>query len=180
MIRQTIAVAILAAVVLFGVAVFDHDESPTHVSTPAGSDYYMLDATVTQFDQHGDVRYRLTSDKSLHFPNDSVRLTNILVHYRGGELGDWVLKSPHGFVPPDSRDILLTGDVILRRAQQAPNPLTITTPHIWVRTQTGLAETSAIVRAHSPGRRVRSNGLTVEFDEKTLTLHHDVHVTFTP
>lgn len=181
MIRQTIGVAILAAVVLFAVSVFEHrEQQPAHVSTPEGSDYYMLDATVTQYDQQGQVRYRLKSKKTLHFPDDSLRLTDIRVNYRGGKLGDWLLTAPRGFVPPDSRDILLTGDVILERVQQSPHPLTIKTSRVWVRTQSGLAETDAIVRAYSPGRRVRSNGLTVEFDEKTLTLHHDVHVTFTP
>lgn len=182
MIRRTLGVAVLAALVLFGVTLFEQQSSqqPTPVTTPEGSDYYMLDATVTQYNKQGEVRYRLNSDKSLHYPNDSIRLTDITVHYRGGKYGDWLLTAAHGYVPPSSQDILLTGDVTLVHAPESPHPVTIKTKRIWVRTKAGVAETNAVVRAHSLEMQVRGRGLTVEFDEKTLTLHHDVHVTITP
>lgn len=182
MIRRTVAVAILAGLVLFGIAVFKPRSSqpPSRVTTPEGSDYYMLEATVTQFDKQGDVRYRLSSDKTLHFPDDAIRLIDIKVHYRSGELGDWVLTAAKGHIPPSSRDILLTGNVTLVRAPDSQTPLTVKTSHIWIRTQKGLAETNAVVRAHSQNRRIRGEGMTVQFDERILTLHHDVHVIFTP
>lgn len=182
MIRRTIAVAILAGLVLLGIAVFNPQPSQqsTRITTPEGSDYYMLDATVTQFDKQGDIRYRLKSDKTLHFPNDTIRLIDISVNYRSGKLGDWVLTAADGHVPSSSRDILLTGNVTLVRAPDSQTPLIVKTDHVWVRTQQGLAETNAVVRAHSKNRRIRGNGMTVQFDERILTLHDDVHITFTP
>lgn len=182
MIQRIIGVAVLAALVLVGVTLFEQqsEEKSIPVTTPEGSDFYMLDATVTQFNRQGRIRYRLTSEKSLHFPDESVRLTDIEVHYRSGELGDWVLTAAHGYVPPSSRDILLTGDVTLVRSPKEPHPLTIETSRAWIRPRAGVAETTAVVRARSSNRRVRGRGLTVEFDEKTLTLHHNVRVTITP
>lgn len=182
MIRRALGVAVLAALVLAGIAVFEprSEQPPEQVSTPEGSDYYMLDAVVTQFDRQGERRYRLTSDKSLHFPDESARLTDIRVDYRGGERGDWTLTAARGRVPASSRDILLTGDVTLERAPDAARPLTVKTPRAWVRTEAGRAETEAAVRARSPGRRVRGDGMTVEFDQETLKLHRDVRVTYTP
>lgn len=182
MIRRALGVVLLAALVLIGIGVFEPDaeQSPTQVKTPGGSDYYMLDATVTQFNPQGRFRYRLTSDKSLHFPDESARLTDIHVDYRGGRRGDWTLTAARGRKPADSRDILLTGDVELVRAADSARPMTIETPRVWVRTEAGRADTEAAVRARSPGRRVRGNGMTVEFEQQTLTLHDDVRVTYTP
>lgn len=182
MIRRALGVAILAALVLIGIAVFEPRSAPEPepVSTPEGSDYYMLDATVTQFDRQGGRRYRLTADKSLHFPDKSARLTGIRVHYRGDEHGDWTLDAAHGRVPAASRDILLTGNVTLAREPDSARPLTVNTERAWVRTESGRAETEATVRARSPGRRVHGDGMTVVFDQETLTLHRNVQVTYTP
>lgn len=182
MIRRAALIAALAALVLVGIAVFEprRQAAPGTPATPEGSDYYMRGATVRVFGPDGRPAYRVTAEESLHFPDESAKFRDIDVHYPDGARGVWTLDAEEGRVPPGSRDILLSGNVLLTHNPDTTRPLTVRTERVWVRTQAGRAETEADVTATSPGRRALGNGMTVNFDRETMTLHRDVRVTYTP
>lgn len=175
------ALIAFAALLVFAGAWFDAGtEQPAPVlETPAGSDYYLVDAVLRQYAADGSLRYQVAAARSLHFPNDSARLSTIRVRYPGAERGVWRLGAATGRVPPGSRDIQLSGGVTVTHESGA-EALRIKTPCAWVRTEAGLAETEAPITANGPGQHARAVGMTLYFDRELLKLHHDVQVTYTP
>ncbi len=182
MIRRAAVVAMLAALVLAGLTLFEprRIEPPAPVTTPEGSDHYLLDAVVEQYNPDGRLHYRVTAAESLHFPNDSMRLNGIRVHYPGDAGGQWHLTAARGRIPPESRNLLLTGDVTLTHAPAAAGPVTVATPHVWLRPQENRADTEAPVTVHGPGQRVLAQGMTAYFERGVLDLHRDVRVIYNP
>lgn len=178
---RIILVALLALAALFGLRWFDPGPAQRPaLATPAGSDYYLLEATTRQFTRQGSLRYSLRAAKVLHFADDSAELTAIRVHYPGADQGRWRLAAARGQIPADSRDILLSGDVVVHHDTRGAPPLRLETPRVWIRTERDRAETEAPVTVEGPGRSARAVGMTLLFDRELLTLHHDVQATYQP
>lgn len=182
MIRRAAVIAVLAALVLAGLTFFEprRVEPPAPVATPEGSDHYLLDAVVQQYHPDGRLHYRVAAAESLHFPDDSVRLDGIQVDYPDDARGPWYLTAAHGRIPPDSQNLLLTGEVTLIHRPPAAEPVTVATPYVWLRPSENRADTEAPVVVSGPGQHVRARGMTAHFESGVLDLHRDVRVTYNP
>ncbi|MES1942843.1 hypothetical protein PC39_01910 [Salinisphaera sp. PC39] len=181
MIRAGLAAVLLAMAALFALRLYDPSRpEPDDVpATPGDSDYYLLDAEILQMGPQGDLKYRIRTDESLHYPDDAVRLTGIDVTYLAGERGPWRLDAPRGRVPAGSRDIHLEGGVVLSQRRD-DGELRVTTPRARVRPDADRVETDAEVTARAPGQDIRARGMTVYLDSDRLRLRHDVEVTYAP
>lgn len=182
MIRTGLAAVLLAMAAVLALQLYDpsRPEAPDAPAAPAGSDYYLIDAEIRQMNAAGQLQYRIRATESLHFPDDSVRLTELDVLHVGGDRGPWRLTAPKGAVPPHSRDIRLDGGVTLTSEQHTGTGIRLITDHAWVRPDADLIETDAPVQATAPGRRARATGMTVHLDSDRMRLHHDVRVTYAP
>lgn len=148
------------------------------VTTPDNSDYYLEDATVYQFGDNGALTYRAHAAETLHFANDSARLSDIDVHYVKGTKTYWDLHADKGRIPAGQRDIYLYDGVTGQHPRDNGQLVHFTTPHAWVRTERNLVETEAAVKTTQPGQTVSGNGMRIDLDTNTLNLLHDVHVTY--
>lgn len=149
------------------------------ITAPAGSDYYMRDATIYQMQPNGQLEYRMHLAEILHYPDDSARLHDIDARYEGGTKTWWTLQAPRGFVPPGSRDIRLIGGVVLRHPRPEGHIVVIRTDYAWMRTQQNLIETEAHATATTPTRVVEGDGLRVWLDKDHMKLLDNVHVRYT-
>lgn len=181
MIRAGVAIVVLALLVVAGLQLTDvrRPAGPADVSTPQGSDYYMLDAVVRQMADDGDPKYRMTVAKTLHYPDDSAQLVDIHVHYFDRANGPWDLYADTGQVPAGKHSILLRDRVRLVR-QRPDGETRVTTPHVWVYPDADRVETEARIQAEAPGRRAAAKGMTIHLDSEQITLNQDVRVTYTP
>lgn len=154
------------------------DQAP--LQTPANSDYYMTGATVHQMDANGNLAYRMNVRESLHFPDDSVRLNDIDVHYLAGTKTYWDVTADKGGVPPGERDIYLYDGVVGRHPRPEGGLVKITTDNAWVRPDSDRIDTQAHVVAVEPGQRVEADGMEVDLKQDKLRLLNNVQVTYTP
>lgn len=183
MLRIVAALLVISAVLL-GVRALDKRDVGTpaepRLSTPDNSDYYMTDAVVHQMNKQGGLAYRMTVAQTLHFPDDSARLTDIDVHYLAGTKTYWDVTAKHGRVPPGKRDIYLHDGVEGRHPKPDGNVVHVTTDNAWVRPDTDRIDTEAHVVAIEPGQRVEGDGMEVNLKTDKLRLLNNVQVTYTP
>lgn len=182
MIRAGLAAVVLAMAALLALRAYDPSRpaEPPAPETPGDSDYYLLDAEIRQTDVTGALQYRIKTDESLHYPDDSIRLSGLDVLHVGGESGPWRLTAPRGRVPAGSRDIRLDGGVTLQQERDDGNGLRLTMPYAWIRPEEDRVDTEATVEAAAPGRSLRGTGMTAWLNLDRLRLSHDVRVIYAP
>lgn len=181
MIRAGLAAVILAMTALLALRLYDPSRPEPPAAPPnaaGGSDYYLLDADILQMDAAGALRYRIQTAESLHYPDDSVRLTQLDVLHVGGAHGPWRLTAPRGHVPAGSHDIRLEGGVTLH--QERADGIRLTMPHAWIRPREDRVDTEATVEATAAGRWIQGTGMVAQLDSDRLRLNHDVRVVYAP
>lgn len=152
------------------------EQNPTH--TPANSNYYMEGATVYQLSKKGQLAYRMKVAKALHFPDDSVRLTDIHVHYLAGTTTYWNLYADKGLIPSGQRDLYLYDGVDIHHPLENGNPLKAKTSHAWVRPNDDRIESDAHVTAIEPARKITGDGMHINLNTNKLNLLDNAHVTY--
>lgn len=180
--RPLVLIAALAAAVVILLLTRGGSQAPDTpvATTPEGSNYYLLDAQVRQFNTAGDPAYRIRAASSLHFPDESARLTDIRVDYPRDIDRAWTLAADEGRIPAGSRDVRLSGDVTADYNGAGRRDWTITTPWLWIRAEQEQAETDAAIVGNAPGQRVSARGMRLRFGEESLTLRNDVEVRYQP
>lgn len=182
MLRIALALAVVC-IALFGLGSWlgsGTQSGPEPVTTPENSDYYMKDATVLQLTQQGKLAYRMNVASTLHFPNDSARLSDIHVHYLQNTKTYWNLHAAKGRVPAGKRDLYLYDGVTIHHPRTNGDMLKIDTAHAWVRPQADRVDSDARVTAIEPGQKVTGDGMRINLDTNKLKLLDNVHVTYTP
>jgi len=149
------------------------------LSTPDNSNYYMDDATVYQLNKQGDLAYRLKAKRSLHFPDDSSRFTDIAVHYLSGTDTYWDLTADKGRIPAGKRDLYIYDGVTGDHPNDNGTVVHVTTDHAWVRPDADRIDSDAPVKAVQPGQTLEGNGLRINLKTNKLDILHDVHVIYT-
>lgn len=182
--RALLATLTIVALGLIGWRLLAPGSSPNRAddvaAAPAGSDYYMRDATIYQMNKQGELAYRLRIDRMLHYPDDSARLRDIRVHYEAGTRTFWTLEAARGRVPPGSRDLHLTGGVTLRHPKPEGHTVVVQTDNVWIRTRRDIIETRAHVTARAPSRVIQADGLRIDLDNNQMKLLDNVHATYKP
>lgn len=181
--RTALATLTLACVLVIGLSVWVNRGGPSvarnQAVAPANSDYYMKDATVYQLTPKGQLSYRMKIKQSLHFPDDSVRFTDIHVHYLEGTATYWNLHADKGHIPPGKQNLLyLQGHVTLLHPREDGDLMKAKTTHAWVRPDENQIDTDAPVRAVGPGRTVTGKGMRIDLTTNKLYLQNDVHVSY--
>lgn len=180
--RPLVLMAALAAAAVILLLIRGGSQAPDApvATTPEGSNYYLLDAQVRQFNAAGEPAYRIRAASSLHFPDESARLTDIRVDYPREVDRAWTLAADEGRIPAGSRDVRLSGDVTADYNGAGRRDWTITTPWLWIRAEQEQAETDAPIVGTAPGQRVSARGMRLRFDKESLTLRSDVDVRYQP
>ncbi len=182
MIRAAFIVMALALVVVLGARIVDvrSPEAKAKLDTPNDSDYYMLDAVVRQMDENGVPKYRMTAAETLHFPDESARLTDIHVNYQGESDNQWDLQAARGRIPAGKRDILLHDGVELIREHEGQRRIQVNTERAWVRPDEDQVDTDVAVTASAPGQSVSAVGMTLLLKQNRVILNNNVQVTYQP
>lgn len=182
LLRAAIVMLVIAAVGLVGWRIMSPSGGigtgiDITVSAPAGSDYFMRNATIYQMSDSGQLDYRMQAAQILHYPDSSARLLDIDARYISNDSW-WTLQAPRGLVPPGSRDIHLIGGVEVTHPQPDADTVVINTDHAWFRSEQNLIETDAHATATSPGRIAEGDGLRITLDNDHMKLLDNVHVRY--
>lgn len=181
---RVLLLLLVVSAALLGLRAFERPRIGTpaepRLSTPDNSDYYMTDARVRQMDERGSLAYRMTVGETLHFPDESARLTDIDVHYISGTSAYWDVTAAQGRVPAGEHDIYLYGGVTGRHPRPQGPVVVIKTDNAWVRPDSDRIDTTAHVSAVQPGQRIEGDGMEVDLKSDKLRLLKNVQVTYTP
>jgi len=182
MIRVALVVALVTLAVVLGARIVDvnQPEAQQALSTPNDSDYYLLDAVVRQMDENGEPEYRMTAAETLHYPDESARLTDIHVNYLGESDDVWDLQATRGRIPAGKRDILLHDGVTLMRNQDGKQTMRVLTERAWVRPDKDQVDTDVAVSASAPGQSASAVGMTLLLKQNRVILDKNVQVTYKP
>jgi lipopolysaccharide export system protein LptC len=134
-------------------------------------DAFVLNATYLTFDETGQLRTRLRSDKAVHFPaTEQGQLTNprLTVYPKDGT--PWEITSLEGLLFINEDKIELMGFVTVTGEQPPGKPLRFDSPSLLYEDKTRFIRTDQPVTINSQFNQLSAVGMEFEVDKKVLRL----------
>jgi len=156
-------------------------EEPISQQQPADeTDFFMLNATTTQFSSKGDVDHRLKANQITHYPGGEFTVATTpkitLVHQDGTA---WTINAKHGRISENNTIIKFWDNVKLLR-DTSPNKLKINTSELTFNAATKVAKTQQNVVIIDNSTRVNATGMQAYINENRTKLLSNVRVTHDP
>ena len=151
------------------------------VETPSNAaDYYLRGATMSALGKDGRLLHQFRADEVLHYPDASAEVAQIEMDYLGPE-GNWNIRAPKGITPAGSKELQLSGGVLIKGRQSPRHPfITISMDNARLLSDSRQLDTDAAVRMDDTGRKVRATGMTMDIDKDVVKLKNKVRVTHAP
>ncbi len=136
-------------------------------------DIYMLDATIRQFADNGDLQYELSADRFTHFPLTDVTILerpNLMLYPQNGT--PWTISSSNGRLLSKSiyrEEVMeLWDDVLLSRQSQDVQFVNIKTQSLTVYPEREYAETDLKVSINDNASTTSAAGMEAHLDQEKL------------
>jgi lipopolysaccharide export system protein LptC len=101
--------------------------------------------------------------------------------FRDGQILEWLVQSEYGWISPDYSLIKLEDEVIISRPTSSGEiPVVLKTRDLMVHPSQNYAETTAAVKAETPGGQITGIGLKAYLNEKTIELRSEVRGHYAP
>lgn len=152
-------------------------QSTTTADVPKANTY-MLDTETRQFDQQGNLAYRLTTDKSEHFTSAKrfvLEQPKITAFYT--DTLPWTLSSRQGVVENSGEQISLTGDVEGRQTQKSGEDFVLQTSKLLFYPEKKFAETDKPVTITTPSVTSTGTGMKADLSTEQFELLSNVRTT---
>lgn len=177
---------LLAALLALSALVLDlHREEDERLGPPGALEpprYYLRDATVSEFDRDGALRYELTAARAIEDPDrDLVLLESVAIDYRRRPDQTWRVTAARGELRRGAAIVELEGDVELTgRGERLPRPAVLRSPRLSLDTEAEVASTDAPVELDFGRHALRARGLRADLKAETLRLESSVNGRFFP
>ena len=136
------------------------------------SDYSMDDFTLSAMDDQGNLHYRLHARHMSHYLDDdtaSLRRPDMTL-YRGVQ-GTWNAVSDRGWIGPDQKHVVLSGDVLVwRDTPRQDDGLELETDVLHVTPDRQYAETARPVTIVQPAGITHAVGMRVSVEQGRMQL----------
>lgn len=170
----------LAAGTYFLAQISLRDTLPAIARAPAHEpDYFVEDVVFTRINARGEPVFRVSADRLLHYPDDQSNVYDkpLLVSL-DPEKPRIDLRADQGRSSADGEETLLTGNVVMIRAESATDPvMTIRTESVTLYNESEIARTDRPVRIER-GASVLT-GVGMEFNNAARSLRVDSRVQLT-
>jgi len=156
-------------------------EEPVSHQRPADeTDFFMVNATTTQFSTNGEVNHRLKANQITHYPNGEFTVATTpkitLLHQDGTA---WHIDAKHGRIGENNNIIKLWDNVNLLR-DTPPNELKINTSELTFNAVKKIAHTQQDVVIIDDSTRIDATGMITDINENRTKLLSNVRVTHDP
>lgn len=154
----------------------DHDHAPHDGKVRHDRDAIAENFSISRFDEHGQMKYRLIAPYMEHYPDDDSSLINspTLVTYRANA-EPMFLSSRHAKITSKGETTFLWGDVVANREATASRPAMVARmPDLTVQSEAGLAFTSSPVEITQGNSWVKGTGMQLDNNNSTLVLQSQV------
>ena len=146
-------------------------------------DLVVENATAKKLGVDGRVLYTLAAKKMVHYPDDdSAWLENVTMEAFEPGQPKVTVTSDRGRLEQGGDRVWIEGNVVIVRdadPKQNLGPVRVTTEHLLVLPEAGIARTSDVVHMQSPTSRAVSQGLELDNKARTLKLER-VQATMKP
>lgn len=144
------------------------------------TDFFMLNATTTQFTLTGEIDHQLVAEQVTHYPNGDYTVASspkiTIIHQHNNP---WHITAEHGRISENNNIIELWSKVKLLR-KTPPNELKINTSRLTFNVAKKVAHTQQDVVIIDNSTRVNATGMTAYIDENRTKLLSNVRVTHEP
>ena len=139
-------------------------------------DIYMLDATIRQFADTGELQHELSADRFTHFPLTDVTILerpNLMLYPQNGS--PWTISSSNGRLLSKSiyrEEVMeLWDDVLLSRQSQDGQYVNIKTQSLTVYPEREYAETDLKVSINDNASTTSAAGMEAHLDQEKLVFY---------
>ena len=136
------------------------------------ADYYLVDATITQFNELGTLEYKLTSNAITHYPHNDTTLLNT-PHLRSysNPQKPMVTDALNGKLLPGEQDIELWDDVVMIQTDiTTGSQVRMDTDFITIYSEQSLAVTDRPVLITNDTGRTRAIGMEAFYKDSLVKL----------
>lgn len=179
--RTGLTIILLLAVIGSGWSVWRHSHDTPEPGTTKRADYVLRDYEIVSLDSEGKETFTLRGPQLQRDPGAksmSLRTPLFLVPDRNGAY--WEVRSSHGLVPEDGKELRLRGDVVVTSPVQTPPQTRIETAELNLFPQANRATSAVAVSVTRPGLTMRGRGLEADFNRQQVALLSDVHARYVP
>ena len=136
------------------------------------ADYYLLDATITQFNETGSLEYILTSEAISHYPhNDTTLLKMPHLQSYSNPRKPMETNALHGKLLPGNQDIELWDDVVMTQTSlDSAGKVRMDTDFITIYSEQSLAVTDRPVLITNDTGQTRAIGMEAYYKESLVKL----------
>jgi len=156
-------------------------EEPISQQRPADeTNFFMVNATTTQFSSSGEVDHRLKANQITHYPSGEFTVATtpkITLFHQDGTA--WFIDAKHGRISENNNIIKLWDNVKLLR-DTPPNELKISTSELTFNAVKKVAHTSQDVVIIDNSTRIDATGMNAYINENRTKLLSNVRVTHDP
>ena len=151
-------------------------------------DFYMEGADISQFNELGQLRYRMRAERVAHYPARNItELDAPHLTLFEQQATPWEVSSKEGTIHHEtgpengSHEVVeLNHDVKLQRHSGAGEFMEVTTSMLTLYPDRKYAETDEAVMIESHTGRTTAHGLSADLEAGLLTLYSDVHTVVLP
>lgn len=156
------------------------EESVSQQPATDETDFFMLNATTTQFTAKGQVDHRLQAQQISHYPNGDFTIASnpkiTIIHQQNTP---WKIQATHGRISQNNNIIELWDKVTLVR-ETPPDAVNINTSKMTFNATTKVAHSDKDVVIIDNSTRVTATGMTAYIGENRTKLLSNVRVTHEP
>lgn len=180
-VRRVLALAILVAVILLGLAIWRHvQQLPVQdilEALPQDIDLALDNLHYTET-QDGQKRWTVSSERAEYLRSSNlVRLTPVqVVFYDAGSFGDLTLTADHGELQEDTRQVDVRGNVVVT----AGGGEELTTESLRYDEQRRELTTTAPIHYRAPRMELTGVGLLIDLEKDVLMVKNDVRMLLLP
>lgn len=174
----------LLLIVLVGLAIVVlRGGQPVPAGAEAQADqprYTLRGAQWSRFDGHGQIEFEGEAQTIDYFDDESARLTQFELTALSAGGAPWTATAPEGFAPAGAKRLQLRGGVEGQGRWPDDEPLSFSTPEIWLDSAAQQLETEAQVQIKSQTRQADARGLRVNGKSRQIALLHNVKLRYVP
>lgn len=163
---------VLVAIVLYTRTHWLPDPEPV-ANAEKTSDYQIQQFQVTQYDEQGQLDYRLKGTEFHHYTDETGQLFAPQGEFFDREQRGWQVSGRHGEVDIKRKTLLLRDEVMVTQ-EDAEYDLSLTTDDVLIDQENQVLSTEADVVVTIDNGRLEGRGLRGDLENQTVKILHDV------
>lgn len=176
--------SLLFMMLAIGYWLYDTDLHPgtqkKTVETRQNADYFMDQASITQYDARGQLEYQLSARNISHYPhNDTTLLSEpqMISYRKPGQVTR--ADATNGKLLPGNKTLVLWNNVILvQDMTRTGKKVQLTTEYLTLDSSQGTATTDKPVLITSDNGTVKAIGMTTDYEQGLISLKSRVRGTY--